>query len=394
MKELEEAPMRAMEERVRDAFGAAAQTVTSQDLPGLPTPPGRSWPGRFLRAKAVRPRIHLLAPAAAAAGVAIIVAATLVVAPRLLTGTHAAGGGPAAPRQFNPLTPNVSFGWLPPGQSLMSGGALPTEVHLEAGPPRLLPEWQLNAYAKGQCRLIGPGGSLKCTATPRTGTTLRFSERAPAVDGHRAFWTGNVSGGTDLAWQYARGGWAALHTPDSKHATQRRHTVIKAEAIKIAAHVRFGPALPLLFPARLTGLSSQWRISEIFFVHDAGVLQAESYTLTTAASRFHPHVGDEGAWANAPYIEIRPAPRYGTCTPHDPASRNTSEIINGYRVVVKRMTVGGLPHQELCAAHADGFWLSVIEFGSHPAIGAATFFKQHIRLLGTNTANWTKNPLG
>jgi hypothetical protein len=37
---------------------------------------------------------------------------------------------PAAPRQFNPLIQNVSFGWLPAGQSLYAGGCLRTEVHL------------------------------------------------------------------------------------------------------------------------------------------------------------------------------------------------------------------------------------------------------------------------
>jgi hypothetical protein len=71
----------------------------------------------------------------------------------------------------------------------------------------------------------------------------------------------------------------------------------------------------------------------------------------------------------------------------------SSEIINGYRVVVKRMTIGGAPQQELCAAHAGGFWLSIIEFGPHPTIDVASLFRQHLRLLGTNPANWTKNPL-
>jgi hypothetical protein len=123
------------------------------------------------------------------------------------------------------------------------------------------------------------------------------------------------------------------------------------------------------------------------------VLRADSYMLTTGTSRFFPHVGDLGVWANAPYIEIHPAPGGSTCTPHDPATKNTSEIINGYRVVVKRMTIGGLPRQQVCAAHADGLWVDIIEFGRHPAIGVASLFK-HLRLLGTNPANWTSNPIG
>src|SRR6266487_1747108 len=64
-----------------------------------------------------------------------------------------------------------------------------------------------------------------------------------------------------------------------------------------------------------------------------------------------------------------------------------------YRMVVKRMPIGGVPQQELCAAHADGLALSIIEFGPHPPIDVASLFRDHVRLLGTNLANWTSNPL-
>src|SRR6266849_3596499 len=157
-------------------------------------------------------------------------------------------------------------------------------------------------------------------------------------------------------WQYARGGWAGLDTPVSllQHAdfsTLRHHPHTRREAIKIAGHLRFGAATPpLAFPARFTGLTSGWRISYEYFSPDRGVLGVQSYVLTIRASRFLPHVGDLGVWANAPYVEIHPAPRSSTCTPHDPASENTSEIINGYRVVVKRMTTSGLLRQQVCAA--------------------------------------------
>jgi hypothetical protein len=224
-------------------------------------------------------------------------------------------------------------------------------------------------------------------------SAFRFSESAPAVGGHRAFWTDH-----SLVWQYARGGWAALGWPGyapgvraPRHETVMRHR----QAMKIAEHVRFGAATPpLVFPAQFTGLTSKWRMSDVYYVPDAGVLGAQSYMLTTRDSRFYPHIGDLGVWANAPYIDIHPAPRKGTCTPHDPATQNTSKIINGYRVVLHRMTMGGLPRQELCAAHADGFWLSIIEYGPHPTIDVTSLFRDHMRLLGTNPANWTRNPLG
>jgi hypothetical protein len=143
------------------------------------------------------------------------------------------------------------------------------------------------------------------------------------VDGHRAFWAG-----AGLVWQYARAGWAALTWPASAPGVRTpRHDTVRRqrEAIKIAEHLRFGAATaPLVFPAQLTGLTPRWRISDVYYLPNAGVLRAESFMLTTHASRYLPHVGDLGVWTNAPYIQIHPSPRNGTCTPHDPATKNTT----------------------------------------------------------------------
>jgi len=325
----------------------------------------------------------------AAAAVAALALTTGLVRP----GAGPPAAGPAAPRQFNPLVPNVSFGWLPAGESLGQGGVRRTDVYLAAG-PRGLPDWGLSAYARGRCHLTGSPRGVKCSTEGQSGVSaMRFSESAPAVGGHRAFWTDN-----SLVWQYARDGWAALGWPGypagvrpPRHETVMRHR----QAIKIAEHVRFGATTPpIVFPARLTGLTSQWRISDVHYWADSGVLGADSYVLTTRASRFFPHVGDLGVWANAPYIDIHPAPRKATCTPHDPASQNTSENINGYRVVLKRLHIGGLPVQELCGAHADGLSFDIQVFGAHPTIDVTRLFRDHMRLLGTNPANWTRNPLG
>jgi hypothetical protein len=149
-----------------------------------------------------------------------------------------------------------------------------------------------------------------------------------------------------------------------------------------------------VFPARFTGLPSQWHISDVHYWADSGVLSADTYVLTTRASRFLPQVGDLGVWANAPYIDIHPAPRKATCTPHDPATQNTSKVINGYRVVLKQMHIGGLPVQELCGAHADGLAFNIEVFGAHPTIDPVSLFRDHMRLLGADPANWTRNPLG
>ena len=88
MNGLDEAPMRAMEERVRAAFGAAAQTLTAEDLPGPPVPAARAWAAaRGLRAWGVaRVRMRGFVPAAAAAAVTVIIVTAALVVPKLLSG--------------------------------------------------------------------------------------------------------------------------------------------------------------------------------------------------------------------------------------------------------------------------------------------------------------------
>lgn len=112
MKGLDDMPLRAMEERVRDAFDATAETVTVRDLPGPPTAAGHTRAARGLRAWAPRARMHALVPLAAAAGVAVIIVTAIVVVPRLLAGPPGGlpGGALAgAPRFFAGVAEN------PPG---------------------------------------------------------------------------------------------------------------------------------------------------------------------------------------------------------------------------------------------------------------------------------------
>jgi hypothetical protein len=69
-------------------------------------------------------------PLAAAATVALVIGLAVSVSNGLF-GTPRPGGPehlPAAPRQFNPLIPYVSFGWLPAGEWLIQGGVRRTEV--------------------------------------------------------------------------------------------------------------------------------------------------------------------------------------------------------------------------------------------------------------------------
>jgi hypothetical protein len=328
------------------------------------------------------------APVLAAAAVAVV--ALAVAAGPGRPGTGPAAVGPAAPRQFNPLIPYVSFGWLPAGQSPSQGVTSREQVAMVSADASSNPGWDVSVYARGQCHLTSSGRGLKCAGqTPLEGVTARFNGPAPAIDGHRAFWAG-----TNLVWSYARGGWAWMNIPVPDFSALRHDPVTQGQAIKIARHLRFGAATPpLVFPAQLSGLTGQWRISNLHYWAGAEALHVDSYTLTTGASRFFPHVGDQGIWTNAPYVDISPSPRTATCTPHDPSTENTSEIIKGYRVVVKRSSAGGFPEHEVCAVHADGLSVGIIEFGRHPIIGVTSLFRQ-LRLLGTHPANWTKNPIG
>jgi hypothetical protein len=42
---------------------------------------------------------------------------------------------------------------------------------------------------------------------------------------------------------------------------------------------------------------------------------------------------------------------------------------------------------------AGRLWVDIIEFGRHHSIGVVSLFWQHLRLPGTNPADWTKDPL-
>jgi hypothetical protein len=379
--------MTSITDRLTDAMTAAASTVRDEELRPLAAPPRRRRP----RAPRRWRYSAWAAPVAAAAAVTLVVGASMWVSDGFGT-QHAAGPAnlPPAPREFSTLIPNASFGWLPAGTSVSQGGVRLTDVFMDAGRPSAdLLGWEVHGYARGRCHLTGT--ELKCTAQGIRGvaTAWRISGHAPAVAGHRAFWAGRA-----LVWQYARNGWAALMTPAAKPRELRNHPARQHTALKVARHIQFGAATPpLVFPAMFTGLPGQWQVSDVHYWGGSGVLPADEYVLTNGASQLHPRVGDVGIWTDAAYVDIEPTPKGATCTPHDPTSRNTSEVINGHRVVVKRMTIGGYPRQEVCATSVNGLYVDIQEFGSHPAIGVTSLFK-HLQLLGPNPADWARNPVG
>ncbi len=359
-----------------------------------------------------RGRARLRRRRASVAGISVLATAAVVILAMgvgpVRLGSGPPAGRPAAPRQFNPLVPYLSFGWLPLGNRLLAGDARPEVVALVAGRKlSALSNWNLIVYAAGQCHLTRPAGDLKCSTEALEGLTARISGRAPAVQGHRAFWAGPgpISGlpatlqrhrasrpDSYLLWQYARGGWAGLVLPTANatklSAAQRE--AYKQDAVKIANHVRYGAATPpLVFPAQLTGLPSRWRVGSVYYQPDGRLLRASRFALTTGT----PDLGADGGMefqTNLPYFGvIDPATFYRNFCP-----TSGSEIINGYRVVVTNQVVGTLPSETLCAANADGLALSINLQGAHPPISVASLFGDHLRLLGSNPANWTTKPIG
>lgn len=87
--------MKRMEDRLRDAFGAAAGTVRADTIRGLPGrppgPPGRRW----------------LVPLAAAAAVAVVIAAVFIVTPLVLSGHR--GAATYAPRSATVANGKIVF---------------------------------------------------------------------------------------------------------------------------------------------------------------------------------------------------------------------------------------------------------------------------------------------
>lgn len=328
-----------------------------------------------------------------------VLAAAAVAAVALAVGAVPFRGGPGpapasavAPRQFDPLVPYASFGWLPAGESLQSGGTARWLGYQMAGPSPANSPWTLQAFAGGRCRLGGPPRTLRCTLGPIPEAVLRLGARAPEVHGHQAFWSRSRQSGIGvgyLAWQYAHGGWALL----SWTGPESPGLAWQPQAVRIADHVRFGAhaAPPLAFAARLTGLPASWRVSGVTYRPHGAVLLATQYQAAAGPAVLNPY---EQARPDVPVLDIQPASARGSCA-LPPDAHWVREVIGGYRVLVSSIGRHVIqPTQMLCARHADGLWVQVTVFGSHPVMGVTEMFAHHLRLLGPDPAHWARNPLG
>ncbi len=365
------------EARIRDVMQEAA---TSQ------LPRARVDVGLALRRGRARLRRRRAGQAGtpALAAVAVIALAIGVTSPAVPdqhpAGNPATASGPgkvAPPRRFNPLIPYLALRWLPHGQSVRYGEITPTFTSLVTGGNVVR---DLAAYAAGQCdgtpqQLLRQlrhhqTPNLTCGRKPALGQVVGV---APAINGHRAFW---VKGKTALVWEYARGSWAGLNIPLG-------HPPV-AEVVKVADHARFDVSTrpTIEFPIQLTGLPAARRVVWMDYVEDSGLPRASVYSVATSVDA-----------PGAPVVEIAPATSSGTAHvtcyvyPHGDSVRRT---INGIKVIVSTVKTSQVT-QEVCAPDDRGLMVSLTIDG-HSRPDAVSVFAHHLRVLGSNPANWSMSP--
>jgi hypothetical protein len=283
----------------------------------------------------------------------------------------------AAPRQLSALVPYASFGWLPPGEALRSGGNGPVSDYLNAYAGTHF-KWQLTTFAGDACRLTEKRTMLTCSLG---GQAYGLGGRAPAVSGHRAFWVSfprSPQGRQHQAvvWQYAPNGWAELGS-----ATGARQA--PTSLLRIASTVSFGGSnRPVMFAAQLTKVPASWRVAiDSFEVANRRLLATEA---TFAAN------GSESD--DLPFVTTSTA--HSACYFY-PGGQSVRRMINGYRIVVNtiRDADSRRATYQVCAPDVNGLFLFISVDGLRPVITPVTLFR-HLRALGTNPANWSAAPTG
>jgi hypothetical protein len=340
-----------------------------------------------------RRRVALAAiPVLAAATVTAVVLATAAAPGRPATVAPARPAA-AVPRQFSPFIAYAAFGWLPAGYRLLEGGTTRGVTYQVVGRPHLVPRpWYLLAYPAGGCQLTKARG-LICRAYYPFGP-LALTSRAPDINGHRAYWATAYAFEPPepvLAWQYAPGSWAVLELGKTKPLDTRQ----RQEAVKAASHVRFGldAAPPVGFPVRLTGVPASWHLisgvrawmpywNGVTYRRHGQVLYASGWSVSTTAVSTGPRAGPRI------FFTVGLATQYNFC--RVPSQRPpVHKVVNGYPVIVNRGPVA----QELCAADADGLFVTIEEFGNHPTLDVVSLFAHHLQLLGTSPAHWAAQPI-
>lgn len=287
----------------------------------------------------------------------------------------------AAPRQFNPLVSYASFGWLPPGYAVQQGLVTSAIFMLGVSHGRYsngnpITGGNLLFWAAGQCTFLPDAvvPALNCGQhrpgpyqLPQPPVQYSPSGIGPRVDGRRSYWVAN---GSELAWQYAPGGWALLTVGDVLQSQ------LAGDLIKIARNLRVGDAAsrPIAFSVQITGLPRSWRVTTTEFAPTAGKLLAFMYSLSSGN------------------------PATGLSFTVGPAGQNAcgaGQVIDGYpgQIGLVRGQDGRLLQRSVSVPCADGLNVRITKLGRPVTPLSLTNLFAHLRLLGTDPARWTTRPL-
>jgi hypothetical protein len=350
---------------------------------------------------------------AAAAVLAIVAGATLLTS------------GPAAPHRkagqatpslaelrqgFDPTWIYASFGWLPRGTSFKGGDTGRTEETVYTQGAMVS---GLTVHQPGRCWLQHvsaslAGTDLHCSDISPPGGNRQITGRAPDIGDHPAYWA-TQNGLPILIWAYVVGGWAELdfsscstRGPDASQVPNVKGIpcVKPAEVVEVARHARVGyPIRPIVFPAALTNVPTNWQVDSAGFTVQHGDLAAGGYQITAGPVPMAP--GSQREPANTPYLSFTPtaverAVTDAFCHGYDsfPGDRHPHvQVINGYRVLSGYTRAPYSPTYQACSPDADGMLVFIDQLGAHPPLSVTALFSR-LHLLGTDPSNWTTKPIG
>jgi hypothetical protein len=366
-----------LEQDIRDTY----RRMADADMP----PARISIPaaGRNTRIRQRRRRAGLIAaPIFAAAAVLAIALAGVAV-----TGNRTPSGAPSSPRtapaHFSPTRP---YAWMP---GLEHGRPTAVEVTLSRTFESVTYNASQSLYVSlsvdsaGQCHV--QAGKLTCLGQfpgPKI-ATYRLGRVVGKVDGFPAYWKVTAHPGfpssVNLSWQYAHGGWAQFSA-----GTLR-------DSLRLARTISFGTRLApaVTFPVQLRSMPAGWQVNSAEATLWHGQLPAVNAFGAAPEPLNQPVIYPTGL-GSAPYVNF-----WLSIGPGCPRGR--TKVINGTRVTLGDV-VHGVP-QSLCTDYWSGgqFGLSTFSYvvNADPRIGgAASLFRHHLRVLGTDPADWTTRLFG
>jgi hypothetical protein len=286
---------------------------------------------------------------------------------------------PLAPREFSPLLPYATFGWLPAGARPTDTNQSHTVEFLDAvGADKS--SWQLAVFDAGDCSLRSALMTCRDLTSAQNWTA---TQSAPSVDGFPAYW--DFPSG--LIFEYARGGWATL----TLYGPHNQTDAARAMALHIARALRFAaPSRATRFPAELAGLSAGWAVRSVLSAPSRyGPLEFQ-YQIARGSVVSEPWFGNNDI-AN---LSIAPASqRLASC--HVTPGQSQQLTVAGHQVIVTSIPAGDgeAAEHDLCTSNDDGLSVDVLIIGGGLPVDVTALFED-LRLLGPDPAHWTTKPIG